>query len=301
MKRLMCVLLILALMPCLAALADDDELQYYESPLGYAVYYPTSLLDKYILTDDVGGSTSEAYEPFEDGTGSTMFVTKLNLSVWPGWEENGIPELLFWPTDVRRLPVDEPPVEMAGISMNMHYFYFQTYDDETGIEMIILESPENELNWAITVYYVLGEPDEFWQSTFNSMIEEITFPQAAGARKGSFTLRPELIDDSMEYQYVIADEEGGEVWVYAESGVTGFTVERLTWDDESWTISGTETLYTDAEFTGREAVCIFCYAPEMLPELRIRGINADGQEEAWYIMESGKDGHMMLVSDADLF
>ena len=296
MKRFACLLLVIMLLPCAAALAEE-EYDYYESALGFSILYPVSLLKASVATSAETGWDTVVFEPVSKKEKAAMTVCLVDHEAWTQWEKSGFPDFLGGKDLAKRVKVDEPDVEMEEITMDMSYAKYQSKNGKRIAEVVILQSPTDDLDYVIAARYPSGR--NRWGEVFRQMMESMLFTRL-GSSSGSFVMRYNFTGDGLTYSEVTVDEEAEPAWLYAESDVTDFVLERVEWDDASFTVTGAETLYTDERFTGGEALCIRAYYPDMLPTLRIRAVNSVGEEETWYITQSGMDGQLLMLNEEEL-
>ena len=299
MKRFLCVLLVLAMTPCAAALADVEEWPFYESELEYTIQYPDHLMEMYDIPDGDEEWNSDVFVSLEGEKGVSFSVTRADESVWEeDWPENGFPDFSGGREPMNRVETDEPDIWLE-VSMEAHYGLFESGDGTQMAQMIALSSPTDDPDYVILLRYPADDPDE-WEYIFSLMLETIAFPYV-GTTGGAFVLRYEFTGDA-DFDKVTVDEDAEAIWLYAEPYVTDFALESVEWNDEDFTISGVTPLYTADRLAAEEKVlCIFAEMPDMMPTLRIRGTDEEGTEEIWYISESGMDGSLILLSEADLF
>ena len=299
MRRIFCVLLALAVLPCFAA-AEYDGWAYYESVLDFSIQYPADLLDVYGVPEEEEGWNSEVFEPVSGGDGALLTITRADETAWDEtWPESGFPDFKGNTVRMDRVAVDEPGVELAEVPMDMHYGMYRSADGGTMAEVIVLESPTDDLDYVIIARFP-ADDGYGWQDIFDGMIETLEFPRL-GASRGAFTLRYDFTG-GIAFDEVTVDEGAEAMWLYAEPYVTDFVLEEVEWDDAAFTVTGAKTLYTADRFSAEDkALCIYAWIPDMMPTLRFRGVDPDGTEQVWYISASGMDGSLMLLSEPDLF
>lgn len=97
------------------------------------------------------------------------------------------------------------------------------------------------------------------------------------------------------------DDEGAELCVRADQDVLGFRLEQITWDDMRQ--AEVKPLFTADLLPSDQALHIRAYLPEVMPTLCVSGWIGgpfDSHFECWYIMDSGEDGSLMLMSAGEL-
>ncbi len=294
MKKILCLLFVLCL--CLASCAAEEEsLDFHESVLDYTVEYPSDLLTVYGVPEEEEGYNYDAFEPLS-GEAARLTVNVLSASQWPDWRNTGFPALLTLTPDAQKVVVDEPNVEMSEVSMDMTFAAYRSADGTRLAETAVLESPTDDTLYVVVAQFPADDPNG-WQETFEYMMETMVFPRV-GARGGAFVLSYSF-PGGMEIREITIDEEAEPFWLYADPAVKNFALEEVVWDDSTFTVTETKPLYETAVLSG-EALRIRSFIPDMLPTLRVRCVDEEGDEEIWYITESGMDGHLMLVSEADI-
>ena len=302
MKRLVCLLLALLLFPCVVSLADLEDWEYYES-WDFTIRYP-DYLQVYGVPEEETGWNMDVFEE-TDGTDENgkphilLCVIRAAEEDWALWRETAcFPDTWGEMEQFQRLPVDEPDINLE-VSMDMAYALYRSLDGMWTREVIFLESPTEDLDYVIVLQFPT-EDDGNYQNILHWMLDTLTFPNL-GTASGSFTLRSEYTaaGDTAVAEVQI-DEEAPAIWLYAEALITDFAVEQVEWDDAAFTVSAVTTLYSTPRLSPGDVIAIRAYMPDMLPTLRIRGINPEGTEEIWYITESGMDGSLMLLSEADV-
>lgn len=100
---------------------------------------------------------------------------------------------------------------------------------------------------------------------------------------------------------VTVDEEGADLCIRVDRDVLGFRLEQVWWDDMRQ--AEVRPLFTADVFESNQALHIRTYLPEVMPTLCVSGWvgeSSDGHFECWYIMDSGEDGSLTLMSAEEL-
>ena len=291
MKRLICLLVALSLLFCLSAHADEADWIDYDSIFGFNMLYPVLMMDAYVIPKSEMGYDLEVWQPKESDTGAYLTCCLSQDPSWPNWASYGY----------TLQAVDEPDVEMKNAAMDMNYRLLLSPDGKEYVEEVRLQSPVAALGlpagfeYVFDLHFTVADPD-LWRLTLEDIVESAAFPQQ-NTHTGFIDLSFDLSDDITLIE-VIVDEDAEPFFLHPDAGVTDFTLEKVTWDDETFTVVDSQVLYTADRFTGAEALCIYSYIPEMLPDLCIHYINPNGEAEYWLITESGEDGHMMLMDES---
>lgn len=294
MKKGMCVLLALTVLLGLSARADTDDWEIHESAFGFTMLYPAFLLDAYGVPAADAWWDTEMFEPRASDADAAMWYLAVPEDGGQDWEGEG------W----QRLTVDEPSVEM-DVPFDLRYALYQSENGETLLEEVRLQSPVADFGYEAGFEYVFdlrfpAEDDGGWRDIFERMLETAAFPPQP-AQAGSFRLDFFYGGAAgMQFIPVIVDEEAEPVVLRAQAEVSDFVLEKLTWDEETFSVSGTDTLYAADTFTFGDNLEIFCYFSDVLPDLRIRCVNGDGEAECWYLFQSGRDGSLLLLSEDEI-
>ena len=310
MKRLVCLLLTLALLPCAAALADLDEWEYYYGD-GYTIRYP-DYMDAYgVPMEETGWDMDIFADPEgtdEDGYPHIMlYVIREEQPVWYNWLQDGkFPDIFGRLEEMKRLPVDEPPVldEPEEIDMNhtldMTYAKYESMDGKWWQEAFIFDKPEG-LGYVVLCRFPAN--DEGWYSdVLHWMVgymefDDSEYPGYTGYDGPcSFSLY-DYNAYACPFTEVTVDsgEDVPVLWLFAEEPMTDVRLEEIEWDDEFLHVTDARTLFFDEEFTDNETVRIVAWPPEIVPNLRVYGVNEEGGEEYWYIFASGENADVYLV------
>lgn len=309
MKRLMSLLLVLAfVLPGAAALADLEDWEYHVTD-DYTIRYPDYIEIYGVPEEEIGWNM----EVFADPESTELRGVPVQINIlyagaddWTEWLETGaFPDEMGNMEEMERVTVDEPPVDL-NTGLDTTYALFRSADGKRMTEAFIFDPDEGDLDYVVLCRYMAD--DEGWDSNvLHWMLETLTFAGAAPAQpgeKGSFL----LYDGYWEYDgfhEVVADLDADETaqeryFIFVKSDVTDFSVEKLTWNDETFGITKAETLWKAKELTTKDVISIYDWAPEFFPNVRISAVNADGIEEVWYVSVSGENGDLILLSQEEV-
>ena len=315
MKRLACLLLALAvLLPCAGAAADPEEWDYHTTA-DYTIRYP-GYIDIYGVPEEETGWNMEVLEDPEgtSSTGSTVgiFIVYAGEDDWTYWLKRGsFPDERGHMEKMRRETVDEPPVD-PDTGMETSYALFRSLDGARAAEAFIFDAEGEGLDYVVVCRYPADDGGEY-SDVLHWMMETLTFTNTSGPSsgtsgapsgiRGSF-----LVTDVWEYDgyhtvikdVVVDKTSAGMYWIYVNSDVTKFKVEKLTWNDRTFKVKKARQLYSRKTLTTRDVIAIHDWLPEILPTVRIRAVNADGEEEVWYISTNEEDGSIILLSEEDV-
>ena len=84
--------------------------------------------------------------------------------------------------------------------------------------------------------------------------------------------------------------------------MTDFALEYLDWD---WDFDDPEpsvamTLYAAAILAPGDNLRVSCYFEDIMPNLRVRYTDAEGEDQCFYLFQSGRDGSLMLLTESEL-
>lgn len=99
----------------------------------------------------------------------------------------------------------------------------------------------------------------------------------------------------MEFIPIIVDADADILSVWPNRQIKNVTLERLTLDETGRVLSA-EPLYVTDALESNQVLNIQAFEPEILPTLRVRGINEAGENECWYIGVSGENGDLLLLT-----
>ena len=190
MKRLLCLLLALAvLLPGSAAVADPEEWEYQTNG-DYTIRYPSYIQIYSVLEEDYGWNMDVLEDPEgTDSTGSTVGIIILFAGAddWTGWMETGaFPDERGSAETMRRVAVDEIPVNIDA-GMDMSYALFLSEDGERMVEAFIFDPEEGDTDYVVTCRYPAYDDGEY-SDVFHWMIETLTFANASGSGSSGVTV-----------------------------------------------------------------------------------------------------------------
>ena len=313
MKHFVCLLLALVLLPLTAAWADLDDWESTGDD-GFSIRYPDYMAVYGVPEEETGWNMLVLEDP--DGRDENgrpqilLYVLRADEATWSNWKEMGsFPNIYGEYEPMQKLTVDEPPILdepeelVMHVTMDMSYSLYQSMDGKWWQEVFIFDHPTAD-DFVVICHFPANDGG-WYSNVLHWMIATMEFDDMDDIGNGapyagscSFSLLVDNIYDN-PYQEIILDEEAEPMWLFADPAVSSFVLEEVEWDDP-FTLSGVTPLYTDDLFTPDEALAIYAYVPDMMPVLRVRGINAEGAEEVWYVSESGEDGSLMLIPAADV-
>ncbi|MBR0513562.1 MAG: hypothetical protein IJK06_04840 [Clostridia bacterium] len=309
MKRLVCLLLALVLLPCISALADLDEWEFYTGP-DFTIRFPDYMVP-YDISAQVTGRPMILLEDPEDtdaegNPNMQLYIFRADEETWKAWQDaSAFPDPYGGFETMQRIPVDEPPVmdepeevEMV-LTMDMSYALYQSEDGKWQQEVFIFDHPAAD-DYVVICRFPAG--DTLNSDVLHWMIAYMTFFDPETGNSGNlsdswcpFSLYPDN-HYATPFREVVVDEDAEPIWLFAEYPMTNFSLEHLAWSDDMLTVVSAAPLFTADQFTTEEALAIYTYIPDFAPELRVHAVNSEGGEEFWYITDSGEDGSLVLLS-----
>ena len=264
---------------------DDDwdefgeNWEYFESRFGFTLWYNADQLCFWV--DEWNDQVAECFCPWEDHSGVAMLAcvgSRFSMTQWD---------------DCTRIELDDPgvwleyPYEMTA--------FIDAYESAV-TEQWIISAPA-----ADYVFIIQYEPDdpENWALLFHDMLCDLEFPSQP-AENASFRL--DFFQGGaagMQFYPVTVDADAEPMVLMPLEEVTGFALELLDWDMDTWEASA-EALFTAGLLVPGDNLLIYCYLPDMLPNLRIRYVDGDGQAQSWYISQSGRDGSLLFLAEDEL-
>lgn len=119
---------------------------------------------------------------------------------------------------------------------------------------------------------------------------------AGAAERGAFRLdRFSGGAMGMEFIPVVVDADADILSVWPNQQIKNVVLEELTLDENGRVLSA-EPLYIADVLESNQVLNIQAFEPEILPTLRVRGINEAGENECWYIGVSGENGDPLLLT-----
>ena len=311
MKRLVCLLLVLAvLLPCAAVMADPEEWDYYND-MEFTIRYPDYLQLYGVPEEETGWNMFV----FEDAGGTADTGAKVMLSViWSEMEESmdwletgAFPDEQGNTEHMNRLAMEEP---LADINTGLETMcaLYRSDDGKRMLEAYVFLPDMSDTAYAVTCRYPAND-DGFYSDVLHWMMETLTFTCAEGESaersnaRGSFRVENVYEYDGVHQvvKDVTVDRKIQNIfWIFVESPVTKFTIEKLTWNDRTFRIKNAKKLYTDRQMEKTEVVAVFGWDSEILPTVRFSAVNADGEKEVWYVSTNEENGDIILLSEEEV-
>lgn len=293
MKRWLGLLLALAMLLSVSAWGEEDDLgplAEYESPLGFTVWYDDSLVGVLSGEDPRYGLPCDLIYPLDAEANAGMTCAVLPDMTEPNWEAEG------WV----RVEMDEWDLELST-SMGMSCRVFQSQDGRETVEDIRLFSPVGGYGWdggytyMFTLRFPSDDPDS-WRETLEDLLAGAYFPPQ-GFEVADF--RVDFFQGGaagMRFIDVTVDEDAEPIVLLPLREMKDAVLEWVEWDETGMEAAGTETLYAAALLSPGDNLRIACYFSDMMPNLRFRYVDAEGEEMTWYLADSGMDGSLLILS-----
>jgi len=206
---------------------------------------------------------------------------------------------------MKRLPVDEPPAEIP-VDAEVYYACYQSTDGRRMKEVFIVDPAEGTSDYVLVCIYPAGS--ESHRGTLLSMVQTFSYAWAPGTSALSNARGSFRVVDAYDYdgrhtvvKDVVVDRKAQNIyWIFTESPVTKFKIEKLTWNDKTFRVTRAKALYTKKKMATSEVVAVFDWMPEILPRVRFRAVNAEGVEEVWYVSTNEENGSIILLSEEEV-
>ena len=282
MKRIIGILLALCLLSGFSALADEDEFgenwDYLESRFGYSLWYNADQLTCW--TEEWNGDMAEMLCPWEDESGVAVMIcrgSRFSDTLWDDWT---------------RIDLDE---DALYIYLDYPYEVTAYTDGEVIAEQWIVSAAD--CDYVFIFQYEVDDPEN-WALLFRDTLYGLEFPFHP-AENACFRL--DFFQGGaagMQFIDIVLDEDAESIVLMPLEAVTDFALESVDWEDfEDYT--ATPVLLADTLSPGQN-LRIYCYIPDMLPDLRFRYTDPEGNDQCWYISQSGRDGSLILIAEDEL-
>ncbi len=290
MKRLFCILLALGLLVG-AVLAEDgadddwDEFgenwEYFESRFGFSLWYNADQLTCW--TDAFEDEPAEMFCPWDDESGVAVLIcrgSRFSAALWDDWTR----------------------VDLDGADIWLDYPYEMTAytDGEIISEQWIISAPDAD--YVFIIQYEV-EDHQNWALLFRDTLSGLEFP-GQPAENASFRL--DFFQGGaagMEFFDVVVDPDAAPLVLIPLEKVTDFALETVDWADADWdnlTPSAVSPVCVAGALSPGMNLRIYAYIPDILPDLRFRYVDGEGENQCWYISQSGRDGSLLLIAEDDL-
>ncbi len=115
--------------------------------------------------------------------------------------------------------------------------------------------------------------------------------------RGSFYFEP-FQGGAMGVRFidVTVDEDADIMSLWVRQDVTNVVLEKLTWDAYMMA----ETVFHADSLASNQVINLKAYLYDVMPAFRVSCVNAAGQEERWYLADSGEDGSLLLLDAAEV-
>lgn len=283
MKRVCCALLALCLFSGFA-LAEGDEFgndwEFVESRFGYSLWYDADQL--VFWTEDWNGAPAECFCPYDDHSGVAMLAcvgSRFSMTQWDKYTRVDPDE-----TDVCL----EYPYEVTA---------FIDADGYAVTEQWIVSAAD-----ADYVFILQYEPDdpEGWAPLFHSVLETLEFPSQP-AENADFRL--DFFQGGaagMQFTDLIVDEDAEPIVLISLREMTDFALEYLDWDFCTMEPTVLMTLYAATNLAPGNNLRVSCYFEDVMPNLRVRYTDTEGEAQCFYLFQSGRDGSLLLLAESEL-
>ena len=304
MKRLYCVVLALCFLRCTVvpglSEAQEGEWTLFESPYGFSLWYDARL---YMIEDNrEDGATVlyplELYTPLESRDESGRIAVPKDEKIQAGIRiEQPAP------------PVDEdwtPPANRVSVEreLDIAWPYFCTTMPLEGgvqgpyaVDDLFVLLPTGFFSAGIV--YPQSDPDG-WSEKLWDVLSTLEFsPQPAVDED----FRLDFFQGGaagMQFTDLIVDEDAEPIVLIPLRAMKDFVLEYLDWDFEIMTPTVAMTLYAATILSPGNSLRVSCYFEDVMPNLRVRYTDAEGEAQCFYVFQSGRDGSLMLLTESEL-
>ena len=282
MKRLFSVLLALCLLCCAAAPgvveAQEEEWTLFESRFGFTLWYPSDQLEFWI--DDWYEETAEAFCPVDDQSGVAEMVCRGSRFSAMLWD------------DYSRISDEEIDADLG------YPFEVTAYTDgDVIVEQWIVSAPDAD--YVFLIQYEAGD-SQGWAPLFHAVLETLEFPSQPA---GNADFRLDFFQGGaagMTFTDMVVDEDADPIVLIPLREMRSFALEYLDWDFDTMTPTVAMTLYAATYLSPGNNLRVSCYFEDIMPNLRVRYTDAEGEAQCFYLFESGRDGSLMLMEESEL-
>ena len=286
MKRLCCLLLCLCLLPGCALAEDDwdeDDLDefgenwmFVESRFGYSLWYNADQLS--FWTGEFEGAVAEYFCPWYDHSGIAAMIclgSRFSTMLWDDYTPIDLDNVYVYLDD---------PYEMTAYT-----------DGETILEQWIISVAD-----ADYVFIIQYEADDVqnWAILFHDTLSGVEFPPQPAVFRDD--LRLDFFQGGaagMRFIDVVIDADAEPVVLMPLRELKDFSLEKIIWDGETFTPLSAEPLYTADALSPGDNLKIYCFFPDILPDLSVVYTDAEGLAWCLNLFQSGRDGSLLLIPE----
>ncbi len=280
MKRLCCILLALLLTG--TGLAEEsrsgEEWMALESRFGFTLWYQPEQLS--FWTEDYNGEEAEWFCPWEDHSGVAAMICLGSCSSAVLWDGYALVTL----EEPDACPVDP-------------YVVTAYTDGEIIWEQWTVSVPNGD--YVFIIQYEVGD-HQHWAPLFHDVLSTLEFPPQPVINEDFLLDFFQGGAAGMRFIDVVHDEDAEPITLVPYRELKDFALEYVEWDDEAFTVSQAMPLYTTSPLSPGDNLNIYCYFEDILPSLRIRYTDAEGNARCFYLFQSGRDGSLLLLPEDEL-
>ena len=302
LKRLCCFPLALCLLISVAVHAEETEetWELYESPYGFSLWYDAQL---YLMEDNREDGAIvlyplSLYTPLESRDESGRIAVPIDEKMQAGIriEQPAPPVDADWTPSPDHAPLEkELDIAWPYLCTTMR-LENQVPGSYTADDLFVFLPT---CFFSASIVYPQGDPDG-WGEKLWDVLSTLEFPP-----------QPVVNDDfmldyfqggaaGMQFIDVVYDEDAEPITLVPYRDMKDFVLETLTWDGEAFTVSEALPFYAANPLSPGNNLNIYCYFADVLPNLRIRYTDADGEAKCFYIFQSGRDGSLLLLTESEL-
>ena len=300
MKRLFCVLLAFCLLLCVPAGAEETQWTAYESPYGFKLWYDPQ---SYFIED---GREDGAvivyplalYTPLESRNEKGQLAVPKNEALQAGIriEEPALPVDANWTPPPDRIPL-EKELDFSCPSFCTTMLLENGVPSPYTVDDLFVLLPTCFFSAGIA--YPQGDPDG-WSEKLWDVLSTLEFPPQPVVNQDFLLDYFQGGAAGMQFIDVVYDEEAEPITLVPYREMKDFVLEALIWDEEAFTVAQALPLYAASPLSPGENLNIYCYFSDVLPVLRMRYTDAEGNAHCGYITQSGRDGSLLYIPEGEL-
>ena len=286
MKRFICVMLALLLLPGIYAAAEDAPwgswAMMWRSTYGYTLYYHEDLMRAYTVPEDETKPAMDVMEPVENGEGARLLCYLEIPEEKTDWEAEG------W------MPLEDEPGFDMDVPYDWEYALYVSEDGGSMQEEIRLNAPG--IDYVFRICFPAEDP-YCWREAFEDVLASVEFPPQPVETED---FRMDWFQGGaagMRFIPVTLDEEAQPFVIQPLRDMAAFVLEQVEWDDEALSVIKAVPLYEANPLPTGDNLLVYAYFGDIFPTLRIRYTDAEGRQMTWYLTDSGRDGSLILLGE----
>ncbi|MBR0219742.1 MAG: hypothetical protein IJQ33_11115 [Clostridia bacterium] len=315
MRRLVCILLAFCLLWVMPGWAEETEpnLKYYESAYGFSFLYDA---DQFWLFDQFPPETDEKADAahgffsedwFQLPTPAAVLLPKALYEESAAEETNGLPYVPLnediqaglvilqpFEPDPSWPPAEDDEIEMERpLDLSVPYGYVSN-PGKADILYISLSDA------SFYIYVYAPDDDAIWKEKMWDVLSTLEFPPQPAVNED---FRLDFFQGGaagMQFSDLVVDEDADPFVIVPLREMTGFALEYLDWDFCTMEPTVLMTVYSAAVLSPGDNLRVSCYFEDVMPNLRLRYTDAEGEAQCFFLFQSGRDGSLLLLTESEL-